>query len=251
MVAKPRRDRHHPAGNADIAILKDTFFTDQSKPRREDRSDNPSTERQKSAAPSYEEVRLVAVVLSRIGLQLIEKHFRVSSQVAGTYMARLVAEGHFGEISADGWHYPLTRRQPPRRSSAKKAKAKPKVADCVEPNPDRPAFADELDKHIGELDDKILALKYRFKRLQSAGKTVIAQREEWKAQALAAEQKVMDLIARLASRPETRDGRFDALRRLVAKELHPDFCDGGGLEKTLRAEFFKNLWPEIERLTEQ
>lgn len=80
---------------------------------------------------------------------------------------------------------------------------------------------------------------------------MIAQREKWKAQALGAEQRVTDLIAQLASRPETRDGRFDALRRLVAKELHPDFCDSGGLEKTLRAEFFKKLWPEIERLTEQ
>jgi hypothetical protein len=234
-----------------IPILKDIFSTDQSKPRREDRSHNPSTERQKSAVPSYEEVRLVAVVLSRISLQLIEKHFQVSSGVAGTYMARLVAEGHFGEISVDGWYYPITRRQRPRRSSAKKGKAEPKVADRVEPNPDRPVSDDRLGKRIGELDQEILAQKDRVKRLQSAGKTVIAQREKWKAQALGAEQRVTDLIAQLASRPETRDGRFDALRRLVAKELHPDFCDSGGLEKTLRAEFFKKLWPEIERLTEQ
>jgi hypothetical protein len=231
-----------------ISILKDIFFPKQP---NQDRRDNPSTERQKSAAASYEEVRLVAVVLSRISLQLIEKHFQVSSQVAGTYMARLVAEGHFGEIGADGWHYPIVRRQRPRRSSAKKAMAGPKVADRVEPNSDRRVSDDRLGKRIGELDEEILALKDRVKRLQSAGKTVIAQREEWKAQALATEQKVMDLVAQLASRPETPDGRFDAVRRLVAKELHPDFCDGGGLEKTLRAEFFKKLWPEIERLTEQ
>ena len=50
----------------------------------------------------------------------------------------------------------------------------------------------------------------------------------------------------------TRDyGRFDALRRLIAKELHPDFCTGGQLEKLLRQECFKRLGPEIERIAEQ
>ena len=47
------------------------------------------------------------------------------------------------------------------------------------------------------------------------------------------------------------DSRFDALRRLIAKELHPDFCTGGQLEKLLRQECFKRLWPEIERIAEQ
>jgi len=38
---------------------------------------------------------------------------------------------------------------------------------------------------------------------------------------------------------------------LVAKELHPDFCTGGQLEKLMRQECFKKLWPEIERLAER
>ena len=52
-----------------------------------------------------------------------------------------------------------------------------------------------------------------------------------------------DLTAQLANRRATRDDRFDALRRLVARELHPDHCDNGGIEKTVRAEFFKNSGP--------
>ena len=55
----------------------------------------------------------------------------------------------------------------------------------------------------------------------------------------------------LSRRSPSNNDRFDTLRRLVAKELHPDFCSGGAVEKTLRAEFFKELWPEIERLAEQ
>jgi hypothetical protein len=76
---------------------------------------------------------------------------------------------------------------------------------------------------------------------------VITQRDQWKSRALAAERLVE--IERL--RPSKVDERFDILRRLVAKELHPDFCNGGDLEKLLRAEYFKRLWPEIERLVEQ
>jgi hypothetical protein len=137
-----------------------------------------------------------------------------------------------------------------RRSRAKhKMGDKRKAENGPQARTREPASADELGRRIGELDQEVFVLKVRIKRIQNAGKTVIAQREEWRARARGAEQNVVDLTAQSASRPATRDGRFDALRRL-AKELHPDFCDSGGLEKTLRAEFFKKLWPEIERLVE-
>ena len=122
--------------------------------------------------------------------------------------------------------------------------------DSFEPNTDPPVSADELGKRVGELEGEVRALRASVSRLQNAGKTVIAQREEWKARALVAEQKATDLTAQLVNRRATRDDRFDALRRLVARELHPDFCDNGGVEKMIRAEFFKKLWPEIERLSE-
>ena len=122
--------------------------------------------------------------------------------------------------------------------------------DSFEPNADQPVSADELGKRVSELEGEVRALRASVSRLQNAGKTVIAQREEWKARALVAEQKATDLTAQLANRRATRDDRFDALRRLVARELHPDFCDNGGIEKLIRAEFFKRLWPEIERLSE-
>ena len=111
--------------------------------------------------------------------------------------------------------------------------------------------ADQLGKRVGELEGEVRALRANVSRLKNAGKTVIAEREEWKARALVAEQRATDLAAQLASRREMRDDRFDALRRLVARELHPDHCAGGDIEKTVRAEFFKKLWPEIERLVER
>ena len=130
-------------------------------------------------------------------------------------------------------------------------KAKWEAVGSFEPNTDPLVSADELRKRVGELEGEVRALRANVSRLKNAGKTVIIQREEWKARALTAEQKATDLDAQLASRRETRDDRFDALRRLVARELHPDFCDNGGIEKLIRAEFFKQLWPEIERLVER
>jgi hypothetical protein len=128
--------------------------------------------------------------------------------------------------------------------------AKREAVGSFEPHTDPPVSAHELGKRVGDLEGEVRALRASVSRLQNAGKTVIAQREKWKARALTAEQKVTDLTAQLANRRATRDDRFDALRRLVARELHPDFCDNGGIEKLIRAGFFKRLWPEIGRLSE-
>jgi hypothetical protein len=215
------------------------------------RIDDTPIKKSERPPPTYENVRLVAEVLSRISAQLIEKHFHLDADTARKFTDRLVEEELFGNLQPDGWHYALTRQMRLRRSLVKhqmrdkrKAEDRPQASTCES------MLVGELGKRIGELEGEVCALKAKITRLHDAGKTVIAQREEWKTRALSAEQNVVDLTAQAASRPEARDGRFDALRRLIAKELHPDFCDGGGLEKTLRAEFFKKLWPEIERLVE-
>lgn len=127
-----------------------------------------------------------------------------------------------------------------RESSPKK----PKVNEATV---EQPISAANLNKRIQELERECRELQARVKRLQNAGKTVITQREEWQTRALAAE----DRLKTERRRPMNPDKRFDALRRLIAKELHPDFSTDGDLDKLLRAEYFKKLWPEIERLVER
>ena len=195
--------------------------------------------------PSYEDVRLVAEALSRINADLIQCHFVVSANTAQEFMERLVAEKRFGDVQPDGWHYPpirkLRRHRPPRNQmTANKPKTEQSIADEPEP-------AEDLARRIDELEQEGHALRARIKRLQDAGKTVIAQREEWRARALGAE----GLLEAERNRHASGQARFDALRRLVAKELHPDFCTGGQLEKLMRQECFKKLWPRIEELAEQ
>jgi hypothetical protein len=195
--------------------------------------------------PTYDDILRVAVALSRINAQLIERQFAINPDAATTFMARLVEESHFDEIGADGWHYPLLRGEQLRRSRAKrKLTEMPKVSEAAV---ERPISTAILNKRIQELAREAGALQATVKRLQTAGKTVISQREEWKTRALAAE----DRLETERRRPMSPDKRFDALRRLIAKELHPDFCTGGDLEKLVRSECFKRLWPEIERLVER
>jgi hypothetical protein len=195
--------------------------------------------------PTYENVHLVAEVLSRINVDLIGRHFCVSADTAQQFMERLVQERLFGELNADGWHYPPLRKLRVRRSRTKpKATSKARNDDS---NPDQPETAEDLTLRIAELEQERYTLREKVKRLQDAGKTVIDQREQWKARALVAEEQMATERHRQASGQD----RFEALRRIVVKELHPDACNAGQLEKLIRAECFKKVWPEIERLVER
>ena len=59
----------------------------------------------------YEDVRLLAEALSHINADLIALHFSIRAAVATEYMARLVVDDLYGDVHADGWHYPVKRRQ--------------------------------------------------------------------------------------------------------------------------------------------
>src|SRR5207342_746268 len=65
--------------------------------------------------PTYERVRLVAEVLTRINADLIQRHFAVSADTAQQFMGRLVAEKRFGNLQPDGWHYPPIHNLRPHR----------------------------------------------------------------------------------------------------------------------------------------
>ena len=199
--------------------------------------------KQQPPPPTYEDVRLVAEVLSRINVDLIKRHFAVSADTAQQFMNRLVAEKRFRDLSPDGWHYPPVRKLRLRRTRAK-ATNKFRVEENIA---DEPETAEDLVRRIDELEQDGYRLRATIKRLQDAGKAVIAQREQWKARALTAEEQMATERDRQASGQD----RFAALRRIVVKELHPDACNGGQLEKLIRAECFKKVWPEIERLAEQ
>jgi hypothetical protein len=72
---------------------------------------------------------------------------------------------------------------------------------------------------------------------------LIAEREAWKRRALAAEARMLTEEA-----DEMDRQRFDALRRVLARELHPDYAPADRGDMSLREELFKSIWPKVEQI---
>jgi hypothetical protein len=77
------------------------------------------------------------------------------------------------------------------------------------------------------------------------------QRESWKVRALTGEAQLLETNTRRDDKgngQHVTDLRYASLRRYLAKQFHPDFAPGQGIEKVVRGEIFKEVWNEIERL---
>ena len=98
-----------------------------------------------------------------------------------------------------------------------------------------------------------------IERLRVLLATIEQQRESWKVRALMAEAQLLEAIAKPSHeaiakpshngrRQNVGDVRYASLKRFLAKQFHPDYAPGQGIEKVVRNEIFKEIWNEIERL---
>ena len=70
--------------------------------------------------------------------------------------------------------------------------------------------------------------------------------------ALVAEPKLVDAkTSNNGGDQNVSDMRYLALKRYLAKQFHPDYAPGHGIEKIVRNEIFKEIWSEIDRLDHQ
>jgi hypothetical protein len=77
------------------------------------------------------------------------------------------------------------------------------------------------------------------------------QRESWKVRALVAEAELLKATAKTSNKAgcqNVSDLRYASLKRYLAKQFHPDYAPGQGIEKIVRNEIFKQIWSEIDRL---
>jgi hypothetical protein len=91
----------------------------------------------------------------------------------------------------------------------------------------------------------IFRLEARIAQLQATREEVIEQREQWRRRAIRTEEK---LNTGDATGADGIDTRYPAIRRFLAKQLHPDHAPGSGTEKAIRNEIFKEIWGEIGRI---
>jgi hypothetical protein len=119
----------------------------------------------------------------------------------------------------------------------------------------------DLKLFVHELDDlrqldfiHNQAMVRQIDRLRTLLTASNEYRERWKVRALMAEALALEATAKTGNnggRGNVSDTRYAALKRFLAKRFHPDYAPGGGIEKIVRNEIFKEIWHEIERLDEE
>jgi len=90
-----------------------------------------------------------------------------------------------------------------------------------------------------------------IERLRVLSAMIDQQRESWKVRALMAEAQLLEATAKPSNNggcQNVSDLRYASLKRYLAKQFHPDYAPGQGIEKIVRNEIFKEIWNEVERL---
>ena len=160
-------------------------------------------------------------------------------------MDRLIAERRFGAIQADGWQYPPTRKLRLRRTRrTTKATTEFRIDEDIA---DQPESGEDLTQRIDGLEREGTWLRATIKRSRPQARRLLRSaitgrrghlrprnRWQWNATGKPAVKIALMHCAGSASRNCT----------LIS-------CNGGHLEKLMRQECSKLLWPEIERLAER
>jgi hypothetical protein len=111
-----------------------------------------------------------------------------------------------------------------------------------------------LKLFLSDLDDLHQWDFVSNQKLRASLRAIDQQRESWKRRALLAEAKLAEsanAIGTYAGGQNVSDFRFAALKRYLAKQFHPDFAPGHGIEKIVRGEIFKEIWGEVDRIHQQ
>jgi hypothetical protein len=93
-----------------------------------------------------------------------------------------------------------------------------------------------------------------IERLRVLLTTIEQKRESWKVRALMAETQLLEATVKTSNNGRCQnvgDVRYASLKRFLAKQFHPDYAPGQGIEKIVRNEIFKEIWNEIDRLDQR
>jgi DNA anti-recombination protein RmuC len=89
-------------------------------------------------------------------------------------------------------------------------------------------------------------LRSRVADLSQKGKQVVAERDQWEAEAKRLKQE-LDLPIR-KSPSAAGDQRFAQAKREFARLYHPNALTGSSFERTVRGEIFKEFWEVLQRI---
>lgn len=211
--------------------------------------------------PSYADAVRHVMRQPRINTSTLADGLGIRWSLALDYLERMERAGVVGMIDDDGW-WPVIRGQAPpvaRKSAAAKGATARRVSVTTSGPTDPPALpplapplapqpAHEQDhkllmEKLREAARVLLAERENMQKLRDACRLLIAEREAWKRRALAAEARMLTEEA-----DEMDRQRFDALRRVLARELHPDYAPPDRGDMSLREALFKSIWPKVEQI---
>jgi hypothetical protein len=86
----------------------------------------------------------------------------------------------------------------------------------------------------------------RPKSAEELIRQVVIERDDWRRRATEAEAK---LAIRL-DEPTGPDKKFQSVKRLIGRALHPD-ATNNTVEKAVRAALFKEIWPQVLKIGEE
>ncbi|MBM3593917.1 MAG: hypothetical protein FJX32_14790 [Alphaproteobacteria bacterium] len=210
--------------------------------------------------PSYAEAVRYVRRQPRINTSTLADGLGIRWSLALDYLERMERSRVVGAIQDDGW-WPVARvegppaaRKPSTSSPGKGTVlsrggtaapgAPPETLNLAAPatpasDPDQQQLMDKLR----EAARVLMTERENMQKLRDACRLLIAEREAWKRRALAAEARM------LTEEADEMDRQcFDALRRVLARELHPDYAPADRGDISLREALFKSIWPKVEQI---
>jgi hypothetical protein len=208
--------------------------------------------------PSYADAVRYVRRQPRINTSTLADGLGIRWSLALDYLERMERSGVVGAIQDDGW-WPVARSKDPpiarkpdtsdkgtrlRRGNPPAAEKLAGAPGLAPPPSSTPSHDQQqmLDK-LREAARVLMAERENMQKLRDACRLLIAEREAWKRRALAAEARMLTEEA-----DEMDRQRFDALRRVLARELHPDYAPADRGDMSLREALFKSIWPKVEQI---
>jgi hypothetical protein len=211
--------------------------------------------------PSYADSVRYVRRQPRINTSTLADGLGIRWSLALDYLQRMERAGVVGAIDDFGW-WPVSRPQGPPIARKPAAPSAPATAAAPRngpaPTPEKVQESLVASATLGQASDQdqrdlleklrnaarvLMAERENMQKLRDACRLLIAEREAWKRRALAAEARMLTEEA-----DEMDRRRFDALRRVLARELHPDYAPTNCGDLPLREALFKSIWPKVEQI---
>lgn len=160
---------------------------------------------------AYEDALAVVAAGEQLSVDSLVQALGVSDLAAEDLLRRLERDGYIGPDDGRGWHHPA-------QSSGRRRWQ-------------QPTFAPSPEARIAQLEVEVARLRHALFDAESARDLAKAVSEK----ALGGKARPMSVTRR-------------RLKRLLARELHPDQQGRTDAEKAIYGEIFKRSWPRLEAM---